>query len=258
MTQHRYPMLTLICTTAMLVVPVAAFGKAACELKQMVTGEEFESLQKQWNVDHALPKSRDSYGHKDPDDKIYFYDTTSQSFKKDAILRWRKSDGKFTIKNRSDADDMPDAQCQIDFVSETSSKKSCQYDTHSEGHSPKELKLSKEQKDFLQTKNLQWDASRLVQMGPIHSYQTSVAADVCSGLGNKSPIEFESWIMENAGRSEMVYEVSVKVKDPDKCADRNQAFRSCLGKAGVDVKDNRGTKTEAVYKFFQPEKSGPD
>ncbi len=110
MTQHRYPMLTLICTTAILVVPAAAFGKAACELKQMVTGEEFESLQKQWNVDHALPKSRDSYGH----------------------------------------------------------------------------------------------------------------------------------------------------KDPDKCADRNQAFRSCLGKAGVDVKDNRGTKTEAVYKFFQPEKSGPD
>ena len=88
-------------------------------------------------------------------------------------------------------------------------------------------------------------------MGPIRSYQTSIEPTVCEGLGDKAPIEFESWIMEKTGGSKMVYEVSVKVKDADKCVARNQAFRSCLSKAGVNVSKERGTKTEAVYEFFQ-------
>ena len=253
MIKNKPSMLTLVFTMGILVVPVAALGKAACELKQLLSDDEFETVQSKWNVDHPLPKAQDAYKQIKPDDEIYFYDTKSLSFKNDAILRWRKSDGNLTIKNRSGSGDTSDAKCQIDFVSEAnnSSKNSCQYDTESKGPSPNELEPSKVQKAFLEAKHLQWDASQLIQMGPIHSYQTSVGPTVCDGLGDKTPIEFESWIMEKIGGSKMVYEVSVKVKDADKCVTRNQAFRSCLSKAGVNVSKERGTKTETVYEFFQ-------
>jgi hypothetical protein len=249
--------LVIISTLWGLGLPAVAMAKAACELKQLVTGDAFEKLQSKWEVDPLLPASEDKYRQKDPaDDEINFYDTKSLTFKEDVILRWRKSDGIFTIKNRSGSGDIPGAVCQVDYVSETSNKMSCQYDNNdSASPLPKNLQPSDQQKKFLLAKNLKWDASQLVQMGPIRSYQTSVDPGVCEGLGDKSRIEFESWIMQKRDRTEMVYEVSVKVKDADKCDKRNQAFRLCLRNAGVDVSNNRGTKTEEVYKFFQPESS---
>lgn len=244
--------LLIISTVWVLAMPAIAMAKAACELKQLVTGEEFKILQRKWEVDPILPESQDEYRHKKPADEISFYDTKLLTFKEDAILRWRKSDGKFTIKNRSGVGDITGAECQIDFVAESTSKKSCQYDTESKGPHPTELRPSQSQNEFLKAKDLKWDSYKLVQMGPIRSYQNSIKNSVCSKLGDKSQIEFESWIMEKGDQSEMVYEVSVKVNNADKCDNRNQAFRSCLKKAGVDVGKNRGTKTEVVYKFFQP------
>jgi hypothetical protein len=173
-------------------------------------------------------------------------------------LRWRKSDRQFTIKNRSGTGNVKGAECQLDYISETSRKISCQYDHDSAGPFPSELRLSKTQKDFLDENHLKWDATHLLQMGPLRSYQTHADPSICKGLEDKSPIEFESWIMQKGDRKEMAYEVSIKVKDADKCDARNEAFRSCLSKAGVDINKDRGTKTEAVYKFFQPVKSGSD
>ena len=256
MTIKKLCLLVIISTAWGLGIPAIAMAKAACELKQLVTGEEFKTLQKKWGVDPKLPKSQDEYNHKNPVDEITFYDTKKLTFKEDAILRWRKSDGKFTIKNRSGGGDITGAECQIDYVSEATNKQSCQYDTESAGPRPTELRPSQMQKEFLQAKELKWDPSQLIQMGPINSYQTSLDNSTCDKLGDKSEIEFESWIMEKGDRTEMVYEVSVKVKEADKCDTRNQAFRSCLRKAGVDVSKNRGTKTEAVYKFFKPEEYG--
>lgn len=256
MTFKKLFLLVIISTVWGLGVPTIAMAKAACELKQLVTGEEFKTLQRKWKVDPILPESQDEHHQQKPDDEISFYDTKSLTFKEDAILRWRKSDGKFTIKNRSGCSDIPGADCQIDYVSETTSKRSCQYDTKSAGPRSTELRPSQKQKEFLMAKDLKWDASQLVQMGPIRSYQKSLENSVCDELGDKSQIEFESWIMEKGDRTKMVYEVSVKVKDAAQCDTRNQAFRSCLRKAGVDVSKNRGTKTEALYNFFQPEESG--
>jgi hypothetical protein len=180
------------------------------------------------------------------------------TFKENAILRWRKSDGSFTIKDRSGSSDtpkLPGAKCQRDYVSVTSNKMSCQFDKNdSDGPLPKDLYPSDQQNEFLKANNLKWDAPQLIQMGPIRSYQTSVDQSVCKGLGDKSRIEFESWLMHKGDRTEMAYEVSVKVKDVGKCDERNEVFRSCLSNAGVDISNNRGTKTEAVYNFFQPEK----
>ncbi len=256
MTFKKLCVLVIITTVWGLGMPAVAMAKAACELKQLVTGEEFKTLQRKWKVDPILPESQDEYHKKKPTDEISFYDTKSLTFKEDAILRWKKSDRKFTIKNRSGSGDIIGAVCQIDYVSETTSMRSCQYDTESAGPHPTELRPSQTQKEFLKAKDLKWDSSQLVQMGHIRSYQKSLDNSFCDKLGDKSQIEFESWIMEKGDRAEMVYEVSVKVKDADKCDTHNQAFRSCLRKAGVDVSKNRGTKTEAVYKFFQPEESG--
>lgn len=254
MTLYKLCVLTMTLTVELLSVPAVALAKADCELKQLLTGGEFERLQKKWPVDNFLPESKDKYGQISPSDEIYFYDTKSLDFKEDAILRWRKSDEKLTIKNRSDSDSTVDAECQQDYISEKSSTKSCQYDNDSPGPLPMKLQLSQKQANFLKVKNLKWDTSLLVQMGPIRSYQTSVDPHVCDGLGDKNHIEFESWIMEKVGRSKMVYEVSVKVKkDADKCEDRNLAFRKCLHGVGVDGSKDRGTKTEAVYSFFHPE-----
>jgi uncharacterized protein YjbK len=247
MTIKKLCVLVIISTVCGLGMPAIAIAKSACELKQLVTGEEFKTLQRKWKVEAILPESPD---------EISFYDTKSLSFKEDAILRWRKKGEEFTIKNRSGSGDITGADCQMDYVSETTSKRSCQYDTKSAGPIPIKLSPSQTQKEFLKAKDLKWDASQLVQMGPIRSNQKSIENSVCDKLGDKSQIEFESWIMEKGERTEMIYEISAKVKDAEKCDNRNQAFRSCLRKAGVDVSKNRGTKTEAVYKFFQPEESG--
>ncbi|MDD5461642.1 MAG: hypothetical protein PHG00_08420 [Methylococcales bacterium] len=244
--------MAIISVAELFAVSGAVMAKAACELKQLVTAPEFETLQEKWKVENFLPSSPANYQPISPDDEISFYDKKSTVFKDIAILRWRKSDRQFTIKNRSGTGNVKGAACQLDYISKISRKISCQYDHNSAGPFPSELRLSKTQKDFLDENHLKWEATHLFQLGPIRSYQTHADPSICRGVGDKSPIEFESWLMQKGDRKEMVYEVSIKVKDADKCAARNEAFRSCLSKTGVNINKNRGTKTEAVYEFFQP------
>lgn len=253
MKRYHFYVLTFICTQLSFGYVSTAWAKADCELKQLVTADEFKMLQEKWKVTSPLPIAEKDYSQL-KSNEIYFYDTKSSLFKTQAILRWRKKDGEqgtFTIKDRFGALVQPNAECQNDYTSKNTTKKSCQFDNDSPGFLPQKIKFSKDQKLFLKANSLKWEPSEIVPMGPIYSYKTEADASVCEGLGAKKPIEFESWLMKDNKQSRMLFEISVKINGNDKkCGNANTAFRNCLHKLGIDVDSDRGTKTEAVYTFL--------
>lgn len=255
MKRYHFCALTLICTQLSFGYISTASAKADCELKQLVTADEFKMLQEKWKVASPLPIAEKDYSQL-KSNEIYFYDTKSLLFKKQAILRWRKKDGdqgSFTIKDRFGSVVQQSAECQNDYTSKNEPKKSCQFDNKSPGPLPQQIQFSEDQKLFLKANALEWKPSEIITLGPIYSYKTEVDPSVCEGLGAKKPIEFESWLMKDNKHSQMLFEISVKVKangDPEKCGNANIAFRKCILKLGVNVDSERGTKTEAVYTFF--------
>jgi hypothetical protein len=116
-------------------------------------------------------------------------------FKNQAILRWRKKSGNqgiLTIKNRFGAVVQQSAECQYDYTSINTSKRSCQFDNDSPGPLPKKIQFSEDQKLFLKVNKLKFDPYEIVSLGPIYSYKTEVDPSVCEGLDVKKPIEFET------------------------------------------------------------------
>jgi len=253
MNRYYFCTLTIICMLLGFGCVSTAWAKADCELKQLVTADEFKMLQENWKVASPLPIAEKDYSQLKPDE-IYFYDTKSSLFKKQAILRWRKKDGDqggFTVKDRFGAVIQQSAECQNDYTSKNKPKKSCQFDNDSPGPLPPQIQFSKDQKLFLKSNALKWEPSEIVTLGPIYSYKTEVDPSVCEGLGVKKPIEFESWLMKDSKHSQMLFEISIKVNgSSEKCGNANIVFRDCIHELGVNVDSERGTKTEAVYTFF--------
>jgi hypothetical protein len=250
MKRYYLYILTFICTQLSFGCVSTVWAKADCELKQLVTADEFKMLQENWKITPLLSTVEKDYSQL-KSDEIYFYDTKSLLFKEKAILRWRKNDGKFTIKDRVGAKDQEGAKCQDDYTSKNKSKKSCQFDNNSPGPLPKQIQFSKDQKQFFKDHGLEWESCEIVTLGPINSYKSEVVSSVCQGLDTKKPIEFESWLLKDNKHSQMLFEISVKVDGNSKeCEIANNTFRDCIHKLGVDVDSDKGTKTEAVYTFF--------
>lgn len=237
MKKYHFCALIFICVQLSFGYVSTAWAKTDCELKQLVTDSDFKMLQEKWKITSPVKS-----------DEIYFYDTKSLEFKNKAILRWRKNDSKFTIKDRVGTIVQEGAECQYDYTSKDKPlKKSCQFDNKSPGPLPKQIQFSKDQKQFFEDHDLEWESCEIVTLGPIISNKSEVASSVCEGLATKKPIEFESWLLKDSKHSQMLFEISVKVNG--NCEAANDAFRDCLHKLGV-VGSDKGTKTEAVYTFF--------